>query len=244
MSNHRETLETDPNGLPPVLPLQDALLLLLIALAGVLLVLNLIPLWMPGLTQSTSGTDPKIFWFISRGSAIAAFWLLWLAMSMGVSMTNKMALIWPGIPPAYEVHQYTSLLGLGFALFHALILTGDHYIKYTPLTVLLPFASQSYKPIWVGMGQVAFYVWAMVAFSFYLRGRIGKVTWRLIHFASYACFLAVLVHGIYSGTDGAASWVYYSYWFSGGSLLFLTVYRILSARFLERSGRKKTIEST
>ena len=234
-----------PEETPPTLALKDSLLLLLVALAGVLLTLNLLPLWLPALTHSTQGSDPKIFWFLSRGSAIVAFWLLWLAMSMGVSMTNKMAQIWPGIPPAYEVHQYTSLLGLAFALFHALILTGDHYIHYSLGTVLLPFASQNYKPVWVGIGQVAFYVWALVAFSFYLRGRIGKTAWRLIHFGSYASFLAVLVHGVASGTDSGAVWTYYSYWFSGGTLLFLTVYRILSARFSPGQAKsKKPVQNT
>jgi len=41
---------------------------------------------------------------------------------MGVTMTNKMARIWPGGPTAFDAHQYTSLLGLTFALFHAIIL--------------------------------------------------------------------------------------------------------------------------
>jgi len=239
MSQDKESSDERIEALPPALPLQDSLLLLLIVLAGVLLTLNLLPLWLPGLSQSAAGSDPKIFWFLSRGSAIAAFWLLWLAMSMGVSMTNKMAQIWPGVPPAYEVHQYTSLLGLGFALFHALILTGDHFIKYTVPIVLIPFAGKDYKPIWVGIGQVAFYVWVVVAFTFYLRGRIGKKAWRLIHLGSYACFLAVMVHGIYSGSDTAASWTYYSYWFSGGSLLFLTIYRVLSARFTSPPAKRK-----
>jgi predicted ferric reductase len=213
------------------MPLQDTLMILLVMIAGVVLVLNLLPLWLPALTHSTTGSDPKVFWFLSRGSAIAAFWLLWLSMSSGVIITNKMAQIWPGIPPSYEIHQYTSLLGLGFALFHAFILMGDHYIHYNIIQVLVPFASQNYRPTWVGVGQAAFYVWVLVNFSFYVRGRIGKKAWRLIHFASYASFLAVMVHGIWSGTDTSAGWSYYSYWFSGGSLLFLTIYRVLLARF-------------
>ena len=40
-----------------------------------------------------------------------------------------------------EIHQYTSLLGLGFAFFHAMILIGDHYMKFTVFQLLVPFAS-------------------------------------------------------------------------------------------------------
>jgi predicted ferric reductase len=217
--------------------LQNTIMILLTMIAGVVLVLNLLPFWLPGLSQSASGEQPKVFWYLSRGSAIVAFWLLWLSMSSGVIITNKLAQIWPGIPPAYEIHQYTSLLGLGFALFHALILMGDHYIHYNLLQVLVPFASQNYRPAWVGIGQLAFYIWALVSFSFYVRGRIGKKAWRLIHFLSYASFLTVMLHGIASGSDTMAAWSYYSYWFSGGSLLFLTIYRVLLVRFpLEQKG--------
>ncbi len=221
-----EITDTLPSAFSP----QDLLLIVLVVLAGTLLAVNLLPMWLPGLSLSAVGSQPKVFWYLSRGSAIAAYWILWLAMAMGVIITNKMAQIWPGIPPAYEIHQYTSLLGMGFALFHALILTGDKYINYSVAQVLLPFASQNYRPIWVGIGQLAFYVWALVNVSFYVRKRIGKKAWRLVHFASYASFLGAMVHGIFSGTDITAPWTHYLYWLSGASLLFLTVYRVLIAR--------------
>jgi len=37
-----------------------------------------------------------------------------------------------------------------------------------------------------------------------------------------------LVHGLFSGTDSTASWAQWYYWISGGSLLFLLVYRIVN----------------
>jgi predicted ferric reductase len=210
---------------------QELFLIVLVVLAGLLFALNILPLWLPGLSFSASTDQPKIFWFLSRGSAIAAFWVLWLAMAMGIIITNKMAQIWPGIPPAYEVHQYTSLFGMALALFHAFILTGDHFIHYTVAQVLVPFASMNYRPTWVGIGQMAFYVWAIVNLSFYVRKRIGKKAWHWIHFLSYASFIGAMLHGIYSGTDASAPWTVILYWFSGASLLFLTVYRVLIARF-------------
>lgn len=209
---------------------QNAMLIILIFLAGVLLALNLIPYWLPGMAASAAGSEPKIFWYLSRGSAIAAFWVLWLSMAMGVIITNKLAQVWPGIPPAYEIHQYASLLGLGLALFHALILTGDRYIQYTVIQVLVPFSGQSYRPVWVGLGQLGFYLWAVVTLSFYVRKRMSKQAWRAIHFGSYASFLGVVLHGIFAGTDSAAGWGYYMYWISCATLLFLTIYRVLITR--------------
>jgi predicted ferric reductase len=226
----KTTSTTTEDNLPQTMPFQEALLVLLITLAAILFAINLMPLWLPGLAYSESGDAPQVYWFLSRGSAMAGYWILWLSMTSGVMITNKMAQKWPGIPPAYEVHQYTSLLGLAFGLFHALILTGDHYINYTILQVLIPFNSPSYRPTWVGIGQIAFYVWAIVNFSFYVRKRIGKKAWRLIHFASFASFVGILIHGFFSGTDASAPWAQASYWLSGGILLFLIIYRVVIFR--------------
>ncbi|MDR3572445.1 MAG: hypothetical protein P4L50_01170 [Anaerolineaceae bacterium] len=221
----------EPEELPPAIPFQEALLILLVVMAGALFAINLMPAWLPALTYSAMGDTPKIYWFISRGSAIAAYWILWLSMTSGVIITNKIALKWPGTPPAFEVHQYTSLLGLAIGLFHALVLMGDQYIAYTLPQVLVPFAGTNYRPTWVGIGQLAFYVWAIVNFSFYVRKRIGKKAWRMIHFASFASYAGILIHAIYAGTDVTTQWAQGLYWFSGTVLLFLVVYRILVWRF-------------
>jgi predicted ferric reductase len=225
-SSSTPSVETVSNNLT-----QNVILVLLMVMTAVLITLNLMPLWLPTLSASISGDQPKFYWFLSRGSAIASYWLLWLSMSSGIIITNKMAKIWPGIPPSYEIHQFTSLFGLGLALFHALILTGDRYIQYTILQVFLPFTSQNYRPVWVGIGQVAFYAWLLINLSFYMRQRIGKTAWRFIHFVSYASFIAIMFHGIFSGTDASATWAQVSYWLSGGMVLFLTIYRILTSLF-------------
>ena len=217
----------ESDTLEPALPLRDLIFFILVVLAGVLFAINMMPIWLPGLSYSITGDAPKVYWFLSRGSAIAAYWLLWLSVGLGVSMTNKLAKVWPGVASTFEIHQFTSLLGLGFALFHGLILMGDHYMNFSLVQVLVPFTTQSYRPSWVGIGQTAFYVWAVIVASFYLRKRIKGKNWRLLHFIGYACFLAVMIHSIFSGTDAPTVWFHYLYWFSGASLLLLVVYRIL-----------------
>jgi predicted ferric reductase len=143
------------------------------------------------------------------------------------SITSKAARIWAGGPTVFDVHQFTSLLALAFGLFHGLILLGDAYIDYTLAQVLVPFGSGTFRPLWVGLGQLALYLLAVVGLSFYVRSWIGRRTWRMIHFLSFAVLLLALAHGIGSGTDTALPWVRAMYWFSGGSLLFLTLYRVL-----------------
>jgi len=214
--------------LSPRVALRALALMLLAIAAGGLAAIVVLPAWLSRVGASLAGPEPKAYWYLSRASALVAYVLLWLSMALGLSMTNRLARVWPGGPTAFDLHRHTSLLGLAFALFHALVLLGDRYIGYTLAQVLTPFASAGYRPQWVGLGQVGLYMLALVALSFYARRAIGQRLWRLIHGLSFAVFLLALVHGLLSGTDSAAAWARALYWLSGGSLLFLTIYRLLA----------------
>jgi predicted ferric reductase len=180
------------------------------------------------MATSLSGSDPKAYWYLSRGTAFVSLSLLWISMALGLSITNKMARWWPGAPAAFAIHEYVSLLGLAFALFHALVLLGDHYINFTMAQIFMPFGTVEYKPFWVGIGQIGFYAWLMVALSFYIRSMIGQKTWRVVHYLTFAMYLMGLFHGLFSGTDSSTNWAQWYYWVSGGSLLFLFVYRMVA----------------
>jgi predicted ferric reductase len=205
---------------------QTFLMVLLAMAVGTLAAVVLLPSWLPNLASSLMGPDPKVFWYLSRGSSFAALSLMWLSMALGLMITNKMARLWPGAPAAFAIHEYVSLLGLAFAIFHALVILGDHYIKFSLVQILMPFATVSYRPLMVGFGQLGFYIWLMVALSFYVRSSIGPKAWRAIHYLSFLTYVMALYHGITSGTDTSATWAQNYYWISGGSLLFLLIYRI------------------
>jgi len=97
------------------------------------------------------------------------------------------------------------------------------------LQLLIPFSTVGYRPLWVGVGQISFYVWLVVSVSFYIRPLIGQKAWRGLHYASFLMYLMGLAHGIFSGTDVSAPWAINYYWISAGSLLFLLVARIVGA---------------
>lgn len=208
--------------------IQFFIMVMLAMIMGVLLATLLLPRWLPNMATSLTGSDPKAFWYLSRGTAFVSLSILWISMALGVGITNKMARLWPGAPAAFAIHEYVSLLGLAFAAFHALVLLGDHYINFTLAQVFMPFATQGYKPFWVGIGQVGFYIWVIVALSFYIRTAIGQKTWRVLHYLSFAMYLMGVAHGLFSGTDSSANWAQWYYWVSGGSLLFLFIYRVVA----------------
>ncbi len=226
MSTDFQSAVTDPQS---ALGLGSLISLLFAVGLGAVAALIVLPDWAPALTQTLIGTDPKAYWYLSRGSAFVALGLLWISMLLGLLITDKMARSWPGAPAAFAIHEYVSLLGLVFACFHALILLGDHYINYRLAQILLPFGSINYHPVWVGVGQIGFYVWALISATFYVRQKIGPKAWRFIHYASFFNFAVAMMHGLAAGTDSSAVWAQAIYWVMGASTLFLTAYRIVAS---------------
>jgi predicted ferric reductase len=204
-------------------------LVLIAAAAGLASSALILPFWMPGLVQSIIATDIKAFWYLSRATAIVCYLMMWLSMVWGLLMTSRAAKLWPGMQVANELHKFISLLGLSLGGLHGLLLLGDKYLNLSFLQILIPFSVQGYRPVWVGIGQLSLYLAIIVVLSFYLRKLMGYRTWRALHFITFLMFISILVHGITAGTDTGTPWMSAVYWISGGSVLFLTFYRILSA---------------
>jgi len=191
-----------------------------------------LPVVVPVLLGTSSGGTAAAYSHVVRASAFVAFLLLWVSMLAGLSITSKAGRKLPGIGMSWSfgLHRFTTLLGLGFGAIHALSLLGLDYMGYTVGQLLMPFMAGSYKTQWVGLGQVALYSLAVVAFSFYARNRLGVRTWRLIHSLSFSLFLMVLVHGLQSGSDSGFWWASAIYWVSAASVLLGCIYRVLAFR--------------
>ena len=218
-----------PDPLTPALALGSALLLLAGAALGALLASLVAPQWLPALTASLVGPSPKAYWYLARAAGFVAYLLIWLSVVLGLLITGKLSRLWPGGPTTVDLHQFSGLLGLTFAAFHGGILLGDQYIGYTPLQILVPFAGAGYRPLAVGLGQLAFYGGLLVALSFYVRRHIGYRVWRVLHFGSFAVYVLVTVHGLAAGTDAGSPMVVALYGGTGLAVFFLTAFRILSS---------------
>ena len=222
--------------------LRTVLGVLLATLVGAALALGALPALVPSMTQSLTGEIPHAYWYLSRTSGFVAYVLLWLSMVFGLLLTNKLAKSTTGIPAAFDLHQFTSLLGLAFTLFHALILLGDKYIGYSLAQLIVPFSQQDFKPVWVGVGQLGFYLMAVVTFTFYIRELITQRGWRLVHYASFAMWMMALGHGLLTGTDTGVWWADAIYWVTGASTLFLTVYRVLAAKWVDKKAVRQAAQ--
>ena len=172
--------------------------------------------------------NTSAYWYMSRGAGLVSYMLLWATTAWGLLVSTKLAKGLIAAPFAAGLHEFLSLTTLSFAAFHGLALLGDRYVNFSLINVVYPFAATTYRPGWVGLGQLGFYLTAALVLSFYVRKNVGPKTWRVLHYLAFPAFGLVLVHGITSGTDSSALPVQVMYLVTGTAIVFLVYYRLLS----------------
>ena len=177
----------------------------------------------------------QIWWYVTRSAGIIAYLLLWFSTILGLAVTSKYMDLMLDRMFTYDFHQFISLLSIAFLLVHILVLLIDRYLPYNLLQILVPFISP-YRPVWVGIGVIAFYIIILVTVTFYIKKQIGMRSFRVIHYLSLLGYLGGLIHGIYAGTDTALPAMRIVYYVTGLGVLFFTIYWLvlLGIRRLER----------
>ena len=165
----------------------------------------------------------QLWWYVTRASGIVAYLLLWFSTVLGLAVTSKFLDRLLDRVFTFDFHEFISLLSLAFVLLHVAVLLVDRYLPYSIWQILVPFISP-YRPFWVGMGVIGFYITVLVTVTFYLRKWIGMRTFRLIHILSLVSYLGVTLHGVYAGTDTPLPAMKLLYDGTGLAVLFLTVY--------------------
>jgi predicted ferric reductase len=180
----------------------------------------------------------QTWWYVTRASGIIAYLLLWFSTILGLAVTSKYLDGMLDRLFTYDFHEFISLLAIAFTLVHVLVLTLDKYLPYTFAQILVPFISP-YRPFWVGVGVISFYLIVLVTVTFYFRNKIGKRAFRTIHYLSLLSYIGVTLHGYYSGTDTALPSMKILYNVSGLAVLFLTVYWLVMLGFRKVEMRRK-----
>ena len=213
--------------------LAGLLILALATLAGFLaILLGLDPV--SGLRSAIGGLfavdSVQALWYVTRAAGIIAYLLLWLSTIWGLAVASK--IFDPLLQRAftYDMHQFISLLAMGFVALHVVVLVGDKYLPFSWAQVLVPFIAP-YRPIWVGVGQIALYLTILVTVTFYIRRWIGQKTFRAIHLASFLSFGGSALHGLTAGTDSPLTTVQLMYALTTLSVVFMTVYWYLITRY-------------
>ncbi|GJM42718.1 MAG: hypothetical protein DHS20C20_30000 [Ardenticatenaceae bacterium] len=168
----------------------------------------------------------KTPWYFSRSAGTVAYLLLAGSTIWGLLLSTK--LIKEAVPAALALamHNILSWLAVLLTGLHALALLWDSFYTYTLADLTVPFIGP-YRPGWVGLGIIGFYLMFLTSLSFNFRKQIGQKRWRQLHYATFGVYILATVHGAMAGTDTGNPGMQMFYWSSGLIVLFLTNYRML-----------------
>lgn len=151
-------------------------------------------------------TSSTPLWYTTRATGLVALVLLTVAMAFGLlSSVRFYRESWPRFV-TLGLHRNVSLLALAFTAVHVLTTVLDSFVSIPLPDAFIPFIS-SYRPIWLGLGAIAFDLMIALVVSSLLRARMGLRTWRLVHWSAYLCWPVAVLHGLGTGTDTPVRWV-------------------------------------
>ncbi len=157
----------------------------------------------PGAIVVTSSTP---LWYTTRATGLVALVLLTASMALGLlSSVRFQRPAWPRFV-TLGLHRNVSLLALAFTVVHVLTTVLDSFVSI-PLQTPSSRSSASYRPLWLGLGAIAFDLMLALAVTSLLRTRMGLRTWRLVHWTAYLCWPVAVLHGLGTGTDTPVRWV-------------------------------------
>jgi predicted ferric reductase len=234
-TEQRPTKAADPDDINQLLDTMQAQyswgsvlpVLLLGSVAGIAIAAVVVPVYVDGLARSLIGDSPKAYWYVARSAGVVAYALVWLSVVWGLLLSTSLGKTIGKVASFVDVHRHVSVLSVVLTLVHSLVLLGDRYIGYTITSIFVPYASTTYRPFEVALGQIALYLLLIVTGSFWVRQWTGQKLWRAIHYLSFVICLLVGLHALWAGTDTAVLW--YAYLTTTLVVVFLTIFRLVSA---------------
>jgi ferric reductase like protein len=181
-------------------------------------------------------SGPTAYWYLARGTGVVSLLLLTASVVIGILNSERYAAPrWPRFA-VDRIHRDVSLLVLAVLVVHIITSVLDSFAPITLLDGVIPFLS-AYRPVWLGLGALAFDVLLAVAITSMLRRRIGFRAWRVVHWAAYASWPVAVVHGLGTGTDAVSSWSLVITVLCTAAILGAVVVRVLRAATEPGSGR-------
>lgn len=139
-------------------------------------------------------------WVTERATGLTALVLLSLATFLGaVTSAGWASRRFPEVR-SVTLHRNISLMSLCFLAVHVLGVAMDSYVDVPWVAVLVPFTS-SYEEIPVALGTIAFDLVLALILTGYLRDKINRRAWRLLHDLTYVCWAFATIHALFAGFE-------------------------------------------
>ena len=151
-------------------------------------------------------TNAKALWYLTRGTGVVSLLLLTAVLVLGVLGTTRWrSERWPRFLVA-GLHRNLTLFAIAFLVVHVVTTVVDGYAPIRLVDAIVPFISP-YRPIWLGLGALAFDLLLALTVTSLLRARVGLRAWRAVHWLAYAAWPLALVHGLGTGSDSRVGWL-------------------------------------
>jgi len=151
-------------------------------------------------------SNVSFWWLTARASGVVGYILITASMVAGVFLHSRLMQRMASPVARMEWHKVLAMLGLALVALHGVALYMDSFISFSWFNLLVPMPGP-YRALWVGFGIVAMWLMILVSVTAGMRKHFKAKTWKGIHFASYAVFFSVTIHGLMSGTDSALPWM-------------------------------------
>lgn len=146
------------------------------------------------------------YWYATRASGVVSLVLLTLVVALGVAGSLRLrSERWPRFLVT-GLHRNLTLLTLVFLALHIGTTLLDAFTPIGLRDVFVPFLA-SYRPIWLGLGAVAFDLLLALTVTSLLRARVGYRVWRSLHWLAYAAWPIAVFHGLGTGSDARFGWL-------------------------------------
>lgn len=149
---------------------------------------------------------PTAYWYLTRATGVVSLVLLTAVVVLGLLGPMRLAPNprWPRFA-IESLHRDLSLTAVALIVIHVITTVLDGFAPITLLDAVIPFASP-YRPLWLGLGAVAFDLILALVVTSLVRRRLGYRTWRGVHWLAYACWPVAVLHGLGTGTDSKQAW--------------------------------------
>jgi sulfoxide reductase heme-binding subunit YedZ len=152
------------------------------------------------LTLAAVAHSGTALWYLTRATGLISLVLLSATVVLGVvASVGWTAARWPRFL-SQAVHRNLSLFCIALIAIHIVTTVADGYVPISYLDAFIPFLTP-YRPLWIGLGALAFDMLLAVGITSGLRRRIGVRAWRGVHYLAYACWPIAVLHGLGSGSD-------------------------------------------
>lgn len=173
----------------------------------------------------------EALWAVGRGCGITALAFLTISVALGVGTRSGRSLLALPRFGVADVHRFAALAGSLLVVLHMTLLFFDPYAQLRVVDFVVPFLG-AYRPIWQGLGTLAFDLLVVIVLTSLLRHRLGLRAFRIVHWITYVLWPIALAHALGNGTDVSHAWFLA---FAGGCALTVVAAAVwrLRANFTE-----------